>query len=175
MFAGLQTTAKFIGIVVKDRPPKFGKENLNLELTKPTILYADCDDASRMYVKKWLQTNARGCQLSCSSSGQETLQLLKNRTYGLYLLDYCLDDMTAPELCQIIRTNDSQTPIIICSPFGREIDRVTSIEAGATDFIVKPEEFGRLATIIKSLPGFNSSLLFRRRLFHSMRRSAAII
>ena len=140
----------------------------------PSILYGDCDESSQNFVKEWLRTNVRGCSLTCANNGSEASTNTKSRPFDLYLLDYCLGDMTAPEVCQILRKTDVTSPIVICSPFDREIDRTTALEAGATDFIIKPAEFNRLATLIKSLSGVDSSR-GKRRLFHPMRRSAAII
>lgn len=141
----------------------------------PTILYADSDESSRSFVKNWMRSNARDCNLTCVKSGSEVLTLVEGINYDLYLLDYCLMDMTAPALCQFIRLTDQSSPVVICSPFNREIDRATSIDAGATDFITKPEGFERLLDLIRALPRHVPSDRIRRNLFHPMRRSVAII
>jgi len=141
----------------------------------PKILYADSDESSRNFVKIWMRTNAAGCTLTSVKNGMEALTLAKGINYSLYLFDYCLGDMTAPELCRFIRSTDTRSRVVVCSPFDREIDRKTAIDAGATDFIIKPEGFEVLRKIIRSLPRAESALRIKRRLFHSMRRSAAII
>lgn len=140
----------------------------------PSILYSDCDESSQNFVKEWLRTNVRGCSLTCANNGSETLRAIKNRHFDILLFDYCLGDMTAPKLCEILRKTDRTSPIIICSPFDREIDRRTALDAGATDFIIKPSEFSRLATLIRGLQGIESSR-GKRRLFQRVRRAAAII
>lgn len=140
-----------------------------------TILYADSDESSRKFVKNWLQVNARSYLLTCAASGAEALVRAEKTRFGLYLFDYCLSDMTAPELCQRVRATDNKSPVIICSPFDREIDRRLAMAAQATDFIVKPEGFGRLANILGSLIRDLPTSRRRNRHIHSLRRSAAII
>lgn len=140
----------------------------------PSILYSDSDESSQTFVKEWLRTSVRGCSLTCANNGSEMLRVIENRHFDVFLFDYCLGDMTAPKLCQISRKTDTTSPIIICSPFDREIDRRTALDAGATDFIIKPSEFSRLATLIRGLQGIEGSR-GKRRLFQRMRRAAAII
>lgn len=140
-----------------------------------TILYADSDESSRKFVKNWLQVNARSYLLTCVTSGSEALTHVAKTRFGLYLFDYCLSDMTAPELCRRVREIDSKSPVIICSLFDREIDRRMAMAAKATDFIVKPEGFHRLANILSSLVRDLPTSRRRNRHIHSLRRSATII
>lgn len=140
-----------------------------------TILYADSDDSSRKFVTQWLRVNARSCLLTCAASGAEALDRVEKTRFGLYLFDYCLSDMTGPELCRRVRTIDTGSPVIICSPFDREIDRRMAMAAKAADFIVKPEEFSRLANIISRIVSAMPASRRRNRHTLSLRRAAAII
>ena len=54
----------------------------------------------------------------------------------IILLDLGLPDMDGTDVCREIR-KASQTPIIVVSARGDEIDRVLSLEMGADDYVVK--------------------------------------
>lgn len=139
-----------------------------------TILHADSDAASREFVTNWLRMNARSYLLTCAVSGTDAITRVTKNPYDLYLFDYCLSDMTAPKLCERVRAIDPKSPVIICSPFDREIDRRMAMAAGATEFILKPDGFGSLADLINSLATkrFNRN---RDRHHYPRRRAAAII
>ncbi|MFN0139192.1 MAG: response regulator transcription factor [Pyrinomonadaceae bacterium] len=140
-----------------------------------TILYADSDEASREFVTNWLRVNARSYLLTHAANGTEVLTRLKKNLFDLYLFDYCLVDMTGPELCRYVRAIDAKSPVLICSPFDRGIDRRMAMAAKATEFIVKPEGFERLANIMDSLLHNMPKPHRRNGHISSQRRSAAII
>jgi len=138
----------------------------------PRILYVDSDTTSREFFKNWLARNERGYRLTCSDGAANALERIAEGSFDFYLLEYCLGEMTGPELCQRIREKDMTTPVIICSPLSREIDRNTALSAGASGYLVKPDELGRLSGIMHSFLGSHSK---PRRLFHTVRRGSAII
>jgi DNA-binding response OmpR family regulator len=49
--------------------------------------------------------------------------------------------MTGIEICRQLRADKIQTPIIVLSAIGDEVDKVLLLEIGADDYVVKP--FGR--------------------------------
>jgi two-component system copper resistance phosphate regulon response regulator CusR len=143
------------------------------QLTAPRILYVDNDTTSSGFVKAWLSRNAPGCSVTCVTSGTEAMERIARERFDLYLFEYCADEMTGPELCRRVRQMDTQTPVVICSSLARGVDRQTALEAGATEYLVKPEEFYRLSTTVRRYLG--PLPRFRNRLFRSACRSAAII
>ena len=138
----------------------------------PRILYVDSDKTSREFFKNWLDRHERGYRLTCSDGAANALERIALGPFDFYLLEYCLGEMTGPELCRRIREKDMTTPVIVCSPLSREIDRNTALSAGASGYLVKPDELSRLAAIMRGFLGTNSR---PRRLFHTARRGSAII
>jgi DNA-binding response OmpR family regulator len=71
------------------------------------------------------------------STGTACLDSMATFRPDLVLLDLGLPDIDGTDVCRAIR-RDSQTPIIVVSARGDEIDRVVALEMGADDFVVKP-------------------------------------
>ncbi len=70
-------------------------------------------------------------------TGQGCLDAMSSFRPDIVLLDLGLPDIDGTDVCRAIR-RDSQTPVIVVSARGDEIDRVVALEMGADDFVVKP-------------------------------------
>ena len=141
-------------------------------LKGPRILYADSDFTSSVSMRAWLTRHAPGCTTVCVESGREALEQMENTNFDLYLLEYCLGETTAPELCREIRARDPRAPVVVCSYLESDVDRRMAQDAGAA-YIVKPQELHRLSATIRQHLGVVPRV--RNRLFRSRSRSAAII
>lgn len=138
---------------------------------QPRILYVDNDGASREFLGRWLTRQVSGCRVTSVENSVEALDEIEKGAFDLYILEYCLGDMTGPELCRRIRSNDTSTPVIICSALAREIDRNTSLSSGATEYIVKPDDLEKFVLMLRKMFGAPP----RRHPFHTLRRCSTII
>ncbi len=68
----------------------------------------------------------------------------------LVLLDLGLPDLDGRVVCRELRAR-SQVPIIVVTAHGEEIDRVTLLELGADDYVVKPFGFRELVARIRAV------------------------
>lgn len=68
----------------------------------------------------------------------------------LVLLDLGLPDLDGYEVCRQLRAS-SDVPIIVVSARGDEIDRVSLLEAGADDYVVKPFGLRELVARIRAV------------------------
>jgi two-component system response regulator RegX3 len=68
----------------------------------------------------------------------------------LVLLDLGLPDLDGGVVCRELRGR-SDVPIIVVSARGEEIDRVTLLELGADDYVVKPFGFRELVARIRAV------------------------
>jgi len=68
----------------------------------------------------------------------------------LVLLDLGLPDLDGHEVCRQLRERSS-VPIIVVTARGEEIDRVTLLELGADDYVVKPFGFRELVARIRAV------------------------
>ncbi len=80
---------------------------------------------------------AAGFAVERRSSGREGLAALERATFDAIILDVMLPDIDGFEVCRSIRTR-SQTPILMLTGRGEEMDRIVGLEIGADDYLAKP-------------------------------------
>jgi DNA-binding response OmpR family regulator len=68
----------------------------------------------------------------------------------LVLLDLGLPDVDGTEVCRELRAQ-SEVPIIVVTARGEEADRVTALDLGADDYLVKPFGFAELTARMRAL------------------------
>jgi DNA-binding response OmpR family regulator len=86
-----------------------------------------------LYLKK------EGYDTMLAPNGGKALELYRSFRPDLVLLDIMLPVMDGWAVCGKIRETD-KTPIIMLTAKGETIDKVTGLEMGADDYIVKPFE-----------------------------------
>lgn len=81
-----------------------------------------------------------GFNVSCADSGEEGLEILKQETIDLVLLDLMLPGRDGVEICSIIRSRQDadQLPIIMLTAKSEDDDIVTGLACGADDYVTKP-------------------------------------
>ena len=77
----------------------------------------------------------------------QALSLIKTERFDLYLLDAWLPDVDGFELCRQMRAFDPHTPILFFSGAAYEADKKRGIEAGADDYVTKPDVDGLVGSI----------------------------
>ncbi|BAN46187.1 two-component system response regulator CreB [Metapseudomonas resinovorans] len=86
------------------------------------------------------------------SLGGPALELLRQGTVDLVILDVGLPDTSGFELCKALR-RFSEVPVLFLTARNAEIDRVVGLEIGADDYVVKPfsprEVAARVRAILK--------------------------
>lgn len=94
-----------------------------------------------------------GYQVLVANDGATALQLLRQRSVGLVLLDVMLPDLAGTELLRRIRASkDLQgLPVILLTAKSEEIDRVVGFELGADDYVVKPFSMRELLLRVRAL------------------------
>ncbi len=94
-------------------------------------------DLINLYLKK------EGYETMVANDGGKALELYRLFRPDLVLLDIMLPVLDGWSVCAKIRENDS-TPIIMLTAKGETIDKVSGLEMGADDYIVKPFEMKEL-------------------------------
>jgi|GEM_PF-2598432 len=81
----------------------------------------------------------RGIETKAVRTAGEVLTAIHTEHFELYLLDGWLPDLDGFELCRQMRDFDSQTPILFFSGAGCDADKKMGYQAGANDYVVKPD------------------------------------
>ncbi len=87
-----------------------------------------------------LYLEKEGFQTMIASTGKRGVELFEVFAPDLVLLDIMLPEMDGWGVCRAIREGGSQTPVIMLTAKGETRDKVSGLEMGADDYIVKPFE-----------------------------------
>ena len=109
----------------------------------PRVLYVDDDLENCEMMKYWIREEC-GCDIEVAKDGKEALNIIEREYFDLFLLDYCLPDTTGIKLCEQIRSLYPEAPIAVYSALDRDIDKQLAFAAGATSYMVKPEELDKI-------------------------------
>jgi len=86
-----------------------------------------------------------------ASDGESALDYIKSLDYDLILLDVMLPDFNGIELCQKLRSQGYQMPILMITALDTISDKIIGLDAGADDYIIKPLDLGELFARIRAL------------------------
>jgi two-component system, OmpR family, alkaline phosphatase synthesis response regulator PhoP len=100
-----------------------------------TILVAEDEPQIAGLVRDYLEH--AGFAVITAADGAAALALARARRPDAVVLDLGLPRVDGLDVIRTIR-RDSRVPILILSARGDEIDRVTGLELGADDYVVKP-------------------------------------
>ncbi len=101
-----------------------------------TILVIDDDENLRDTIGLMLEKD--GFRPILSADGKTGLQEAFSSRPNLILIDLRMPGMSGMEVCKRLRASGSQTPLIVLSAIGDEVDKVLLLEIGADDYVVKP-------------------------------------
>ena len=101
----------------------------------PHVLIVDDHREIRALVSRALAKE--GFRVSLAADGKAMRKVLADAQIDLILLDLMLPGESGLALCRDVRST-SNTPIIMVTAKGEEIDRVIGLELGADDYLAKP-------------------------------------
>ncbi|MGB6168315.1 MAG: two-component system response regulator RppA [Geitlerinemataceae cyanobacterium] len=78
--------------------------------------------------------------------------------YSVAIVDWLLPEISGLELCQRLRLHQNPLPVLMLTALGQPENRVTGLDAGADDYLVKPfvmeELLARLRALQRRSPQF---------------------
>ncbi len=92
-----------------------------------------------------------GYEVEVASDGLDGLVKAADPEVDLIILDIMLPGMNGFEICKKLRSQGIQTPIIMLTAKGQEIDRVLGLEFGADDYVTKPFSPRELQARVKAV------------------------
>ncbi len=120
-------------------------------MAKKTILIVEDDEDIQQLVSYNLIKSGFGVE--CAESGEQALELIRERQADLVIVDIMLPGMDGLEVCRTLRSDSrlAKTPIIMLTAKGEEADVVTGLDLGADDYVTKPFSPKILISRIKSV------------------------
>ena len=112
------------------------------------ILVVDDEQKIVDVIKAYLQKE--GFEVMTATNGETALNIFKNETIHLIVLDLMLPKLSGEEVCSRIRTN-SAVPIIMLTAKADEDERIEGISIGADDYLTKPFSVRELVVRVRAL------------------------
>jgi len=84
-----------------------------------------------------------------AEDGEKGLEMARELTPDLVVLDVMLPKIDGFEVCRILR-KDMDLPVFMLSARAEEIDRVVGLELGADDYIIKPFSMRELVVRVRN-------------------------
>lgn len=114
------------------------------------LLIVDDDPEIRDMLHDFLVKS--GFRVSTAEDGREMAKVLAQWPIDLVILDLMLPGEDGTSLCRSLRAR-SETPVIMLTAMGGEVDRIVGLEVGADDYLVKPfsprELLARIRAILR--------------------------
>jgi DNA-binding response OmpR family regulator len=86
-----------------------------------------------------------------ANDGQEAWDYVKTFQYDLLLLDVTLPKISGINLCQQLRSQKYQMPILMLTARDTSHDQIAGLDAGADDYVAKPYKLQELLARIRAL------------------------
>jgi sigma-B regulation protein RsbU (phosphoserine phosphatase) len=114
------------------------------------ILIVEDEKDTRFILEKLLTKN--GYEVVSAHNGSEALDTLKSFNPKVVVADWTMPVLDGLQLCEILKSNDDTKVIyyIILTARTSLKDRVTGLDVGADDFLIKPIENQELLARIRS-------------------------
>jgi DNA-binding response OmpR family regulator len=94
---------------------------------------------------------ARGFEVITCGDGAEALVLARRQPFDAIALDLSLPGLDGLLVLQRLRRADDRTPVLLLTARGAVGDRVTGLNAGADDYLVKPFDLDELEARLRAV------------------------
>jgi len=110
---------------------------------------AEDDQKIALLIKSGLEEN--GYEVSTYPDGQSALSAFQSEDFQLLILDVMMPKISGIAICQQLREQQNNTPILMLTALGTIDDKVNGLAMGADDYLVKPFHFRELLARIEAL------------------------
>lgn len=92
-----------------------------------------------------------GFEIVWVRDGEAALKILATETFLAMVLDVGLPGMSGLEVLQILRSDGNKMPVLVLTARDTTLDKVTSLDNGADDFLAKTTDIEELAARLRAL------------------------
>jgi DNA-binding response OmpR family regulator len=147
------------------------------------ILLVEDDERIVNFIKRGLE--AESYRVDVARNGVEAIDMARAIRYHLMILDLLLPMKGGVEVCQTLRDEKNQTPILMLTAKDTVQEKIQGLRVGADDYLTKPFAFEELLARIEALlrrgeykeiaPELKVADLVLDRESHEVRRGATLI
>jgi DNA-binding NtrC family response regulator len=114
---------------------------------KSSILVVDDEEALRTVLSSELENE--GYAIASAGDGDDAINILRDRTFDLVLLDIKMPRVDGFEVLRFIKDRFPSTKVIMLTGFADLKNAIESKKLGAEDFVSKPYDLVDLLTTIE--------------------------
>jgi DNA-binding response OmpR family regulator len=113
------------------------------------VLVAEDDRGLRETLSRGLREN--GYTVDAVPDGQAAIEYLRGYDYEVVVLDWRMPGVSGLEVLQWMRRDARSNPVLMLTARDTPGDRVTGLDQGADDYLVKPFDFAELLARLRAL------------------------
>ena len=114
-----------------------------------SILIVEDELRVRAFIARGL--TEEGFRIRESENGEQAQELLRQEHFELILLDWMLPGLSGIDLLKAVRAQQDITPVLMLTAKDAVADRITALNAGADDYLIKPFAFEELLARIRAI------------------------
>ncbi len=123
---------------------------------KASLLIAEDEESLREALK--LNLELEGYEVTTVDNGPAVIKAVKNEYFDLIILDIMLPDMDGITVCETIRMQHNDVPILFLSARNSSADRVEGLKKGGDDYLTKPFNLEELLLRVDKLVTKNKKI-----------------
>jgi DNA-binding response OmpR family regulator len=101
-----------------------------------TVLIVDDDAVLRRSLARALRL--AGFTTDVAEGGRDALARIAAGRPDVVVLDVSMPDLSGTEVCRRLRADGNEVPVVMLSALDEADDRISGLQAGADDYLVKP-------------------------------------
>jgi DNA-binding response OmpR family regulator len=112
------------------------------------ILLVEDEETLAKFIQ--MELSYEGYEVQVANDGLSGLMAARDQEPDLILLDWMLPGLTGVEVCRRLRATGSFVPVVLLTAKDEVGDRVTGLDAGADDYVVKPFSIEELLARVRA-------------------------
>lgn len=124
--------------------------------SKASLLVVEDEESIREAIK--LNMELEGYEVTTVDNGAAVLKAVKNEYFDLIILDIMLPEMDGITVCENIRMQNNEVPILFLSARNSGADRIEGLRKGGDDYMTKPFNLEELILRVEKLVIKNKKL-----------------
>jgi DNA-binding response OmpR family regulator len=113
------------------------------------VLVAEDDEGLRSVLERGLRES--GYTVDVTADGEQALRHLETYEYEVAIVDWRMPNVSGLEVIRRLRQRGSAVPVLMLTARDEARDRVTGLDEGADDYLVKPFDFSELLARLRAL------------------------
>jgi DNA-binding response OmpR family regulator len=114
-----------------------------------TVLIVDDDAVLRRSLARALRL--AGFRIDVAEGGRDALARIAAGRPDVVVLDVSMPDLSGTEVCRRLRAGGNEVPVVMLSALDEADDRISGLQAGADDYLVKPFVTAELELRLRAL------------------------